>query len=67
MAVMEFEHRPHRLWRDPAVVLDQPVDPLRAVGQQIFRGKPRSLMTGLPPRFPGTVSISAHSVQSMLP
>ena len=47
MAVMEFEHRPHRLRRDPAVVLDQPVDPLRAVGQQIFRGKPRSLDDGL--------------------
>ena len=47
MAVVEFEHGANCIRRDPAVVLNQPFDPLLPVRKKIPRAEPRPLDDGL--------------------
>jgi len=60
-----FEHARTVSGVIPPWFSDQASRFLARVGRQIFRGKPRSLMTGFSAALPGRVSISAPSVQSM--
>jgi hypothetical protein len=47
LVVVELEHGANRIRRDPAVVLNQPFDPLLPVRKNILRTEPRPLDDGL--------------------
>ena len=47
VAVVEIEHGANRIRRDPAVVLNQPFDPLLPVRKKILWAEPRPLDDGL--------------------
>jgi hypothetical protein len=47
VVVVEVEHGANRVRRDPAVVLNQPIDPLLPVREKILWAEPRPLDDGL--------------------
>jgi hypothetical protein len=53
VVVVEIEHGANRIRRDPAVVLNQPFDPLLPVRKIILRAEPRPLDDGLAAPLPG--------------
>jgi hypothetical protein len=56
VAVIEIEHGANRIRRDPAVVFNQPFDPLVPVHEKVLWAEPRRLEDGL------AATLSRHSL-----